>query len=207
MACYLPWSPRPIRASPVALCLKHRPQPPPPSSALTMRKLQALAPHFGPAQHYVNHSRPSAKHRGIEHLAVTPSRVTITRATCSALHPPSPSNPYFPCTLVFLEQGVTSTVVYRFVENLLCSPHPPPPPPFVLWQSGVCVDHDWRCELVGGIGFYLTDALMIGATCMLCLMCVCQCEFGFVWCPEGPAGLLESDHYVPWHFWHTFLCD
>ena len=28
--------------------------------------------------------------------------------------------PCFTCLLVFLEQGIISTVVYRFVENLLC---------------------------------------------------------------------------------------
>ena len=33
---------------------------------------------------------------------------------------PPPRTPCFTCPLVFLEQGITSAVVYRFVENLLC---------------------------------------------------------------------------------------
>ena len=41
-----------------------------------------------------------------------------------AFHSPyGTTSPCFTCPLIFLEQGVTSTVVYRFVENLLCFGH------------------------------------------------------------------------------------
>ena len=88
--------------------------------------------------------------------------------------------PCFTCPLVFLEQGITSTVVYRFVENVLCSHHPPQAPPFVLWYSGGGVGCKSRWNWATWFGYYLSGVFEgIGATRMLCHMCVCQCEFGF----------------------------
>ena len=72
----------------------------------------------------------------------------------------------------------------RFVENLLCSHHPPPR----LLSSGIqafvsvaMADGIWH----SGLGIICLRFWGIGATCMLCHMCVCQCEFGFEWCPEA----------------------
>ena len=61
------------------------------------------------------------------------------------------------CPLFIHEQVITSTVVYRFVENLLCSHHPPPPPPF---NCGFHTTGGARWYARGG--FYIWAVVYVG---------------------------------------------